>query len=103
MKGSSFSSSLNGSNYCRFLVSVSPGDTVDTLRQRLRDMKKVIADKQGAGEEQRRKIAQGSIDGNFLGWVFGFALFVILSVSAYAFYNLYLAILKKFPAKHTEL
>lgn len=45
----------------------------------------------------------GLITGNFLSFVFGSALIVILSVSVYAFYNLYHAVLKRFPSKHTEL
>lgn len=45
----------------------------------------------------------GIIDGNFLSMAFGGALLVIISVSVYAFYNLYHAILKKFPSHHTEL
>lgn len=43
------------------------------------------------------------IDGTFLSVAFGGALCVIVSVSVYAFYNLYHAILKKFPSHHTEL
>lgn len=42
-------------------------------------------------------------DANFLSIAFAGALAVIVSVSIYAFYNLYNAILKKFPSKHTEL
>jgi hypothetical protein len=34
---------------------------------------------------------------------FGGALLVIVTVSIYAFYNLYQAVLKKFPSTHTEL
>lgn len=45
----------------------------------------------------------GIIDGNFLSIAFGGALIVIVTVSIYAFYNLYHAILKKFPSRHTEL
>jgi hypothetical protein len=45
----------------------------------------------------------GIIDGNFLSIAFGGALLVIVTVSIYAFYNLYQAVLKKFPSKHTEL
>ena len=43
------------------------------------------------------------IDGNFLSMAFGGALLVIVSVSVYAFYHLYQAVLKKFPSRHTEL
>lgn len=51
----------------------------------------------------RRHNTAGIIDGNFLSMAFGGALLVIVSVSVYAFYNLYHAILKKFPSKHEEL
>lgn len=45
----------------------------------------------------------GIIDGNFLSVAFTGALVVIIAVAIYAFYNLYHAILKKFPSHHTEL
>lgn len=43
------------------------------------------------------------IDGNFLSAIFGVIFLLIVGVSFYAFQNLYFAILKKFPSKHTEL
>lgn len=49
------------------------------------------------------KQSSGIIDGNFLSFAFGGALLTIICVSVYAFYNLYHAVLKKFPSKHTEL
>ncbi|XP_063928589.1 uncharacterized protein LOC135141425 isoform X1 [Zophobas morio] len=81
------------------------GDTVDELRQRLNNMKRLMAERQRAGEldEGRRSHAVGIIDGSFLSVVFGIALLVIITVSVYAFYNLYNAILKKFPSHHEEL
>lgn len=54
--------------------------------------------------DQKNKNADSIIDGNFLSVVFGVVLVLIISVSIYAFYNLYFAVLKKFPSKpHTEL
>lgn len=61
--------------------------------------------KNGLGEtdQSRTKHAADSIiDGSFLSVVFGVVLTMIISVSFYAFQNLYFAILKKFPS-HTEL
>lgn len=70
-------------------------------------MKRMMAERQSAGmsldEGQNRRRAGSIIDGSFLSVVFGVALLVIISVSIYAFYNLYHAILKKFPSHHTEL
>lgn len=71
-------------------------------------MKRMMAERQMAGvdaEEGRRNTSAnyGIIDGSFLSVVFGVALIVIITVSIYAFYNLYHAILKKFPSHHTEL
>lgn len=71
-------------------------------------MKKLMADKQAHGETRDfwKPAANhhvGIIDGNFLSVAFGGALLVIVTVSIYAFYNLYHAILKKFPSQHTEL
>lgn len=81
-------------------------ETVDELRYRLDAMKRMMAQReQNAAEEPAtvKKNVASIIDGNFLSMVFGVALIVILSVSVYAFYNLYHAILKKFPSHHTEL
>jgi len=49
------------------------------------------------------KQSSGIIDGNFLSIAFGGTLLTIICVSIYAFYNLYNAVLKKFPSRHTEL
>ncbi|XP_012220813.1 uncharacterized protein [Linepithema humile] len=82
-------------------------ESVDELREKLANMKKLMEERRGAtlGEISARKRKETSdiIDGNFLSWIFGSALVVILSVSFYAFYNLYHAVLKKFPSHHTEL
>lgn len=70
-------------------------------------MKKLMEERKGTtlGEISAKKNKENSyiIDGNFLSLIFGLALVMILAVSAYAFYNLYHAILKKFPSHHTEL
>ena len=55
------------------------------------------------GQHRTQSQHSGIIDGNFLSFAFGGALLVIITVSVYAFYNLYHAILKKFPSHHTEL
>ncbi|KAK9889169.1 hypothetical protein WA026_004450 [Henosepilachna vigintioctopunctata] len=67
-------------------------------------MKKMMAERHYRDESTNGKQRSSSvIDGNFLGMVFGTALVVIVTVSVYAFYNLYIAILKKFPSQHDEL
>lgn len=85
----------------------SPSETVDELRQRLNNMKRMMAERKIADmemeENRRTNGAACVIDGSFLSVVFGVALVVIITVSIYAFYNLYHAILKKFPSHHTEL
>lgn len=81
-------------------------ETVDELRFRLDTMKRMMAQRQMDSPEletSSRRNAASIIDGNFLSVVFGVALMVIVTVSIYAFYNLYHAILKKFPSHHTEL
>ncbi|KAL6440825.1 hypothetical protein ACFW04_003335 [Cataglyphis niger] len=82
-------------------------ESVDELREKLANMKKLMEERKGTtlGEISARKRKETSdiIDGNFLSWIFGSVLLVILSVSFYAFYNLYHAVLKKFPSHHTEL
>lgn len=90
------------------LLLILPSDeSVEQLRERLNTMKKLMADKQAHGDNTEfwkpRPHHVGVIDGNFLSVAFGGALLVIITVSIYAFYNLYHAILKKFPSKHTEL
>lgn len=92
---------------------ISTEETVDELRYRLDAMKRMMAERQMGGgggdvddtfmDSRSRRQASNIIDGNFLSIVFGVALVVIITVSIYAFYNLYNAILKKFPTDHTEL
>ncbi|KAJ8923752.1 hypothetical protein NQ315_010333 [Exocentrus adspersus] len=83
----------------------SSSESVDELRQRLNNMKKMMAERRGVDslDEGRRSTNVGVIDGSFLSVVFGIALIVIVTVSVYAFYNLYTAIMKKFPHPHEEL
>ncbi|CAK9817759.1 hypothetical protein ANTQUA_LOCUS9568 [Anthophora quadrimaculata] len=82
-------------------------ESVDELREKLANMKRLMEERRGTtlGEISARKRKETSdiIDGHFLSWIFASALIVILSVSFYAFYNLYHAVLKKFPSHHTEL
>lgn len=88
-------------------------ESVEVLRERLKSMKKLIAERQQQQNKDSPKSAndiftpqppaRGIIDGSFLNIAFGSALIVIVSVSVYAFYHLYAAILKKFPSHHTEL
>ncbi|XP_058060226.1 uncharacterized protein LOC131210922 isoform X2 [Anopheles bellator] len=89
-------------------------ESVEVLRERLNTMKRLIAERQNSSSSSsgssemwsphtRASSCSGIIDGNFLSVAFGGALIVILSVSVYAFYNLYFAVLKKFPSQHTEL
>ncbi|XP_036145042.1 uncharacterized protein LOC105833430 isoform X3 [Monomorium pharaonis] len=82
-------------------------ESVDELREKLANMKKLMKERRGTtlGEisARKRKETSNIIDGNLLSWIFGLALAGILIVSGYAFYNLYHAVLKKFPSHHTEL
>lgn len=89
-------------------------ESVEVLRERLSSMKKLIAERQQSQREESSNKKSGDflnsptpktgiIDGSFLNIAFGGALIVIVSVSVYAFYHLYAAILKKFPSHHTEL
>lgn len=88
-------------------------ESVEVLRERLTSMKKLIAERQQQQKDSPKKAGDfftpqppartGIIDGSFLNIAFGSALIVIVSVSVYAFYHLYAAILKKFPSHHTEL
>ncbi|XP_065348313.1 uncharacterized protein LOC135944959 [Cloeon dipterum] len=88
-------------------------ESVEALRQRLDAMKRLMAQNEKAqnraegglmGTTSDRKNSDSIIDGNFLSVVFGVVLVLIISVSVYAFYNLYFAVLKKFPARpHSEL
>lgn len=82
-------------------------DSVEELRMKLDNMKRLMEEKKGAtlGEisSAKNKRECHIIDGTFLSYIFGSALIVILTVSFFAFYNLYHAVLKKFPSKKDEL
>ncbi|XP_055691784.1 uncharacterized protein LOC129794893 [Lutzomyia longipalpis] len=86
-------------------------ESVEVLRERLNTMKQIMSDRKAQQTKNPRddfwtkpqKCGSGIIDGTFLSIAFGGALCVIVTVSIYAFYNLYHAILKKFPSHHTEL
>ncbi|XP_041983311.1 uncharacterized protein LOC121736283 isoform X2 [Aricia agestis] len=86
-------------------------ESIDELKERLSSMKRMMEERKATGSgtkelfQGQARSLQGTtmIDGNFLSFVFGGSLVVILSVSVYAFYNLYHAVLKKFPSPHTEL
>lgn len=81
------------------------------LRNRLNAMKKLVAERQHKTKSTpdstefwtSSKQTSGIIDGNFLSIAFAGTLGVIVMISIYAFYNLYNAVLKKFPSRHTEL
>lgn len=83
-------------------------ESVDELREKLANMKRMMEERKGStlgdlSTARKRKETSDIIDGNFLSWIFISALIIVLGVSFYAFYNLYRAVLKKFPSHHTEL
>lgn len=97
--------------YLFFLDDLS-NESVEELRARLNAMKRLVAERQQTTNAtpdrtefwtQNTKQSSGIIDGNFLSIAFGGTLLTIICVSIYAFYNLYNAVLKKFPSRHTEL
>ncbi|KAG5679888.1 hypothetical protein PVAND_009425 [Polypedilum vanderplanki] len=86
-------------------------ESVEELRNRLNAMKRLVAERQNQTNTTpdsnefwtSTKQTSSIIDGNFLSLAFGGTLLTIICVSIYAFYNLYNAVLKKFPSRHTEL
>ncbi|CAG9855371.1 unnamed protein product [Phyllotreta striolata] len=80
-------------------------ESVDELRLRLKSMRRLMKDRNGSGDfdSGRRPGSAGVIDGNFLSVTFSAALVIIITVSIYAFYNLYVAVMKKFTHVHDEL
>lgn len=82
-------------------------ESVDDLRERLANVKRMMKEQSGhtLGDisAKKEKIRTDVIDGNFLSLIFGGVFVVVISASAWAFYNLYNAVLKKFPSQHTEL
>lgn len=100
----------------KFQIQFFPDDlsneSIEELRNRLNRMKRLVAERQEKTKAspdssefwtQPAKSTSGIIDGNFLSIAFGGTLLTIVCVSIYAFYNLYHAVLKKFPSRHTEL
>lgn len=92
------------------IISDIPSESVEVLRERLKTMKRLIAEKQTVKSQTIDDILfnkttkhAGIIDANFLSFALCGALCVILVVAVYAFYMLYHAVLKKFPSTHTEL
>lgn len=75
---------------------------VDDLRGDLAKMKELLAQSlleiDKAKEERRKTCGSPFIDGNFLSAIFLITFIVIIVVSFYAFRNLYIAVLKKFPS-----
>ncbi|GAB0099214.1 uncharacterized protein DMENIID0001_150620 [Sergentomyia squamirostris] len=86
-------------------------ESVEVLREKLSTMKKIMSDRKAQQQQNPReefwtkpkRCGVTVIDGTFLSIAFCAALGVIVTVSVYAFYHLYHAILKKFPSHHTEL
>ncbi|XP_020278170.1 uncharacterized protein LOC109851947 [Pseudomyrmex gracilis] len=83
-------------------------ESVDELREKLAHMRKLMEARNVSSQDKQndrsiRKSETIIIDGSFLSWIFGVVLALILSVSFYAFYNLYTAVMKRFPPYHTEL
>ncbi|CAD7093508.1 unnamed protein product [Hermetia illucens] len=82
-------------------------ESVEVLRERLNTMKRLMAERTNSNNAEDwsrpHHTTTGIIDGNFLSVAFAGALLVIVTVSVYAFYNLYTAVLRRFPSHHTEL
>lgn len=102
---------MNSSEY--FFILDITSESVEVLRERLTQMKRLMAEKQAAAGKNpsvddilsfnKTTKHAGIIDANFLSFALCGALCVILIVAVYAFYSLYHAVLKKFPSHHTEL
>jgi hypothetical protein len=81
-------------------------ESVEELKAKLETMKRLMKEQgERGGKGNRNYTARRDtiIDGTFLSAVFAVVFILIVGVSFYAFRNLYYAILKKFPSKHTEL
>lgn len=82
-------------------------ESVDDLRERLANVKRMMKEQSGhtLGEIAAKKKRGKSdvLDGNLLSLIFAGVFTVVISASLWAFYNLYRAVLKKFPSHHTEL
>lgn len=75
---------------------------VDDLRGELAKMKELLAQSlleiDNSKKERRKTCGSPFMDGNFLSAIFLITFVVIITVSFYAFRNLYIAVLKKFPS-----
>lgn len=88
-----------------FLISAEDLN-VDELRGELNKMKELLAQNlhelDKSKEDRKRSCGSPFIDGNFLSTIFLTTFVVIITVSFYAFRNLYLAVLKKFPSAQQD-
>lgn len=81
-------------------------ESVDDLRERLANVKRMMKEQSGytLGELAAKKKGKSDvINGDLLSLIFAGVFFVVMGASCWAFYNLYRAVLKKFPSHHTEL
>ncbi|XP_044730698.1 uncharacterized protein LOC123293827 [Chrysoperla carnea] len=83
-------------------------ESVEDLRRRLNSMKQLMNERNNSAAHILNGDSQSSrngsvIDDKFLSVIFMFVLCIIITVSSYAFYNLYTAIVKKFTPRHDEL
>uniref|UniRef100_A0A1B6DJZ9 Uncharacterized protein n=1 Tax=Clastoptera arizonana TaxID=38151 RepID=A0A1B6DJZ9_9HEMI len=88
-----------------FMESDDRDILIEKMRANINLMSRLMAETEKEGQK-KKKNPRGSgyfIDGTVLSTVFSVVLLSIISVSVYAFYNLFIAILKKFPSRHTEL
>ncbi|XP_034951757.1 uncharacterized protein [Chelonus insularis] len=83
-------------------------ESVDELRERLSNAKRMMKEQSAhtlndITGSKRKRSGTDVLDGNLLSIIFGGVFIVVVSASLWAFYNLYHAVLKKFPSHHTEL
>ena len=81
-------------------------ESVEELKAKLETMKQLMEEQVGYGSKKKNNYTsrrETIIDGTFLSAVFAVVFILIVGVSFYAFRNLFYAIMKKFPSKHTEL
>ncbi|XP_011301608.1 uncharacterized protein [Fopius arisanus] len=82
-------------------------ESVEELREKLAHVKKMMEEQSGytLGDiaAKNERLRTDLIDGNFLSLIFSVVFVVVVGASVYAFYNLYVAVLRKFPSHHTEL
>lgn len=83
-------------------------ESVEELREKLAHVKRVMQEQSGytlgdIAAKNEKRLRTDLIDGNFLSLIFSVVFVVVVGASVYAFYNLYVAVLRKFPSHHTEL